>query len=208
MNLAPVAPSAIAEILRPLRDYQPGILDARDDVDGPDDPFAIRLRPAAVMVPVMACDAEPAVILTRRSDQLRHHAGQISFPGGKIEADDATPWDTALRETTEEIGLTSQQFTPVAALDRYRTLTGYEINPWLALVAPPFLFRPQPDEVAEILMLPFSMILDPGLFDWQEREVKNFRRGYHILQYQHHMIWGATASILYNLSCILSGRTS
>lgn len=194
----------IVSIFSPLASYQPGIVDARDDVTGPDDPFALNLRSAAVMVPVLDTDDGPALILTQRSAHLRQHAGQISFPGGKVEPHDKTPWDAALRETTEEIGLAPEQFTPVVALDRYRTLTGFEINPWLAMVTPPFLFRPQPEEVAEIFTLPLSVILGPDAFKWQERTVNNFRRGYYMLEYQNRLIWGATAGILANLAHILA----
>ena len=193
----------MTDIVDQLAGYHPGLLDARDDVMGLDDPFAKPLRSAAVMVPLIDNDDGPSFILTRRSETLRHHPGQISFPGGTMDADDTTPWHTALRETTEEIGLTADQITPVTALDRYRTLTGYEITPWLALVAPPLDFRPQPDEVAEIFTLPLSVMLHPDAFEWQERQVNGFRRGYYMLQYQQHLIWGATAGILVNLCRIL-----
>ena len=195
---------SLAEILRPLARYQPGILDARDDVIGTGDPFEKSLQPAAVMVPLVALPDGPAVILTRRSASLRHHPGQISFPGGRPEPHDGTPWDTALRETVEEIGLNPKQFTPVSPLDRYRTLTGYEITPWLAMVEPPLQFHAAPSEVAEIFTLPLAVILNPSAFDWQERQVNGFRRGYYVMQYLHHVIWGATADILVNFSRILN----
>ena len=160
------------------------------------------VTPAAVLVPVTdRADAAggPGVILTRRTDTLRHHAGQIAFPGGRLDrGEDATA--AALREAEEEIALPRAAVTVVAALDPYRTGTGYRIVPVIGVVAPDLPLVPSETEVASVFEVPLAFLLDPANHHeasaiWRGRE----RRFYEI-QWGEWRIWGATAALIVNLS--------
>lgn len=164
-------------------------------------------RPAAVLVGVVTHPAAPTVLLTRRYEGLRHHAGQVSFPGGRIEATDASPAAAALREAHEEVGLQSAQFTALGYLDPLRTNTGFRVVPLLGLIAPDFVAVPDPGEVAETFEVPLDLLMDP-----QRLEQKYFQMGgrqRHVLQYRYDQqrIWGVTASILFNLRERLANAT-
>ncbi len=164
-------------------------------------------RHAAVLVGVVAHREAPTVLLTRRHDGLRHHAGQVSFPGGRIEPGDASPAAAALREAQEEVGLQAAQFTPLGYLDPLLTLTGFRVVPLLGLITPGFMAMPDPVEVAETFEVPLDLLLDP-----QRLEQKQFQFGgrlRHVLQYRYEQqrIWGVTASILFNLRERLANAT-
>src|SRR5574343_2042606 len=120
------------------------------------------LTPAAVLFPIVLRDDGHTVLLTQRTAHLRDHAGQISFPGGRVEAHDATPMDTALRETEEEIGLSRERVEIVGLLPEYRTGTGFRVTPVVALVTHPFDLQTDPFEVAEIFEVPLAFLLDPA----------------------------------------------
>lgn len=154
---------------------------------------------AAVLVGVVAHARVPTVLLTRRHEGLRHHAGQVSFPGGRIETYDASPAAAALREAHEEVGLQSVQFTPLGYLDPLLTITGFRVVPLLGLIAPDFVAMPDPDEVAETFEVPLDLLLDPHRLEQKEFEFGGRLR--HVLQYRYDQqrIWGVTASILFNL---------
>jgi 8-oxo-dGTP pyrophosphatase MutT (NUDIX family) len=154
---------------------------------------------AAVLVGVVAHAASPTVLLTRRHDGLRNHAGQVSFPGGRIEPGDRSPAAAALREAQEEVGLEGAQATPLGYLDPLLTITGFRVLPLLALVEPGFVPRPDPGEVAEVFEVPLDLLLDPGRLERIELQFGGRPR--HVLQYryEHQRIWGVTASILFNL---------
>jgi len=156
-------------------------------------------RPAAVLVGIVAHPDAPTVLLTRRHDGLRHHAGQVSFPGGRIEAFDPSPAAAALREAHEEVGLEASQATALGYLDPMLTITGFRVLPLLALLAPGFVPRPDPGEVAEVFEVPLDLLLDPGRLERIELEFGG--RARHVLQYRYESqrIWGVTASILFNL---------
>ena len=156
-------------------------------------------RPAAVLVGVVAHARGPTVLLTRRHENLRHHAGQVSFPGGRIEAFDASPAAAALREAHEEVGLQAAQFTPLGYLDPLLTNTGFRVVPLLGLIAPGFVALPDPGEVAEIFEVPLDLLLDPDRLE--EKQFQSGGRSRHVLQYRYDQqrIWGVTASILFNL---------
>ena len=154
---------------------------------------------AAVLVGVVAHARVPTVLLTRRHEGLRHHAGQVSFPGGRIETYDASPAAAALREAHEEVGLQSVQFTPLGYLDPLLTITGFRVVPLLGLIAPDFVAIPDPGEVAETFEVPLDLLLDPQRLEQKEFEFGGRLR--HVLQYRYDQqrIWGVTASILFNL---------
>ena len=156
-------------------------------------------KPAAVLVGVVAHADVPSVLLTRRHDGLRHHAGQVSFPGGRIEAFDQSPAAAALREAREEVGLEAAQATVLGYLDPMLTITGFRVLPLLALIEPDFAPRPDPGEVAEVFEVPLDLLLDPARLE--KIELQFGGRPRHVLQYRYEQqrIWGVTASILFNL---------
>lgn len=164
-------------------------------------------RPAAVLVGIVAHAHAPTVLLTRRHEGLRHHAGQVSFPGGRIELDDASPAAAALREAHEEVGLQPAQFTPLGYLDPLLTITGFRVVPLLGLIAPAFVAVPDPDEVAEAFEVSLDLLLDPRQLE--EKQLQFGGRLHHVLQYRYKQqrIWGVTASILFNLRERLANAT-
>ncbi|MBA1147202.1 CoA pyrophosphatase [Ectothiorhodospiraceae bacterium WFHF3C12] len=166
------------------------------------------LRPAAVLVPLVERAGAFNVILTRRSEKLRDHAGQISFPGGRIEPDDPSPHMAALREADEEIGVYPEQVEVVGELPHYRTGTGFLVHPVVGFVDASAGFRPCPVEVAEVFEVPLSFILDPR----NHRPHEFHHDGQvHLLQampYGEYFIWGATAAILIELYQVLTGDGS
>ena len=154
------------------------------------------LRPAAVLVPLLGGPGQYRVLLTRRSSQLRDHAGQISFPGGRIEPDDAGPEAAALREAYEEVGLEPALVDVVGTLPPLQTGTGFMIHPFVGLIADRFEVRRDPAEVEEVFEVPLEFFLDPSnhkphLF---EHEGRSYRL--HAMPYDDYYIWGATAAIL------------
>lgn len=162
-------------------------------------------RPAAVLVPILTHASGPTVLLTRRTDHLHDHAGQISFPGGRIEPDDPSPEAAALREAEEEVGLDPAAVDLVGRLDLYRTVTGYAVTPIVGLVSPLARFTPDPFEVADIFEVPLSFILDRRNHQKHFRETPVGRRYFYVLPYQDRYIWGATAGMLVNFSRVLTG---
>jgi 8-oxo-dGTP pyrophosphatase MutT (NUDIX family) len=166
---------------------------------GPDGP----LTPAAVLVPLVLRPEGPTILLTQRTDHLHDHAGQISFPGGRIEETDATPERAALREAEEEVGLDPARVELIGRLDIYVVRTGFEVTPAVGFVHPPFNFRPDPFEVAEVFEVPLSFILDRENHERHSREYRGVERFFHVLQYEKRYIWGATAAMLVNLVDIL-----
>lgn len=164
-------------------------------------------KPAAVLVGVTADAGTPSVLLTRRHEGLRHHAGQVSFPGGRIETSDRSPADAALREAREEVGLMAGQVTALGYLDPLLTITGFRVLPLLGLIAPGFVPRPDPGEVAEAFEVPLDLLLDPTMVERIELQFGGRPR--HVLQYRYEQqrIWGVTASILFNLRERLASAT-
>ena len=156
------------------------------------------LRPAAVLVALVERDEGPRVLLTRRTEALRHHAGQISFPGGRIEADDADPVDAALREASEEVGLPRELSSPLGYLDPFVTITGFHVYPVVAKVAGTFVAQLQETEVAEAFEVPLPFLLDPGNVHELEVDWQGKRRKLLEFHYGAYRIWGATAAMLVN----------
>lgn len=154
---------------------------------------------AAVLVGLIPRAEGASVLLTRRNEALRHHGGQVSFPGGRVEPGDASPLHAALREAAEEVGLEPSQAQALGYLDPLLTITGFRVQPALVLVAPDFVPHPDPSEVAEVFEVPLDLLMDP---DQLERITLHFGgRARHVFQYRYQpqRIWGVTASILFNL---------
>jgi 8-oxo-dGTP pyrophosphatase MutT (NUDIX family) len=141
----------------------------------------------------------PSVLLTQRHGGLSNHAGQIAFPGGRIDAGE-TPMQAALREAFEETGLESKYVQPLGYLDGYLTVTGYFVVPVVARILPGFVLTPQVDEVDEIFEVPLAFLLDAGNRETQSREWKGLTRSYYVYPYEKRHIWGATAGMIKNLS--------
>jgi 8-oxo-dGTP pyrophosphatase MutT (NUDIX family) len=155
-------------------------------------------RPAAVLVPIVVRD-ELTVLLTQRSHDMPSHPGQISFPGGKLEASDATALAGALREAQEEIGLPPAHVEPLGFLDSYRTGTGFQISPLVGLVRPGFELVLDPREVLEVFEVPLAFLMDPANHQRASRAWRGRQRFFYAMPYQGRYIWGATAGILKNL---------
>ncbi|MDQ3040566.1 MAG: CoA pyrophosphatase, partial [Pseudomonadota bacterium] len=134
-----------------------------------------------------------------RHPDLRHHGGQVSFPGGRIEASDVSPAAAALREAQEEVGLQLEQVTPLGYLDPLLTITGFRVVPLLSLITPAFVAIPDPSEVAQAFEVPLELLLDPQRLE--QKQIHFGGRLRHVLQYRYEQqrIWGVTASILFNL---------
>ena len=158
---------------------------------------------AAVLVGLVPRDNGFRVLLTRRTDSLRHHAGQVSFPGGRIEADDRDVIAAALREAHEEIGLEQGLATPLGFLDPLITITGFRVLPVVARIDPDFVATPDPGEVAEVFEVDLDFLMHPDNLEQVAIEYRG--RARHVLQFRqppqapHQRIWGVTASILFNL---------
>jgi len=155
-------------------------------------------RPAAVLVPIVA-RAPLTVLLTQRTDSLPSHAGQIAFPGGKIEADDRDPIAAALREAREEIGLDPSFVEPLGYLDAYRTGTGYRIFPVVALVRPGFELKLDPREVADAFEVPLHFLMEVRNHQTHDRTLRGVKRRFYAMPFEERYIWGATAGMMRNM---------
>jgi 8-oxo-dGTP pyrophosphatase MutT (NUDIX family) len=162
------------------------------------------IRPAAVLVPVVRREGGLTVLFTRRTAHLHDHAGQISFPGGRVEPGDRSAAETALRESGEEIGLEPASVEILGELHQYVTVTGYRVSPVVGLVTPPLDLRPDDFEVAEVFEVPLSFLLDPS--NHQRNRVVNEGRErlYFAVPYGQYYIWGATAGMLMNFYSFLT----
>lgn len=193
-------PEALIERLRsvvhPLDHAPPATAVNADDFT---DLLPQPLRPAAVLVPVIIGARSPRLLLTRRTEALRHHAGQVSFPGGAIDRDDGTAINAALRETWEETGIEPSFVQPIGYLDRLDTISAYSITPVVALVHDGFIARPEPGEVAEIFEVPLDYVLAPDRMQSTAIEWKGRSRRIHEFHFEGRRIWGVTAAILLNL---------
>jgi 8-oxo-dGTP pyrophosphatase MutT (NUDIX family) len=156
------------------------------------------IRPAAVLVGVVA-RAEPTVLLTQRAAHLPEHAGQISFPGGKIDSNDSDPLAAALRESEEEIGLDRRFVEPVGYLDLYMTTMGYRIVPLVARVAPDFALELNEGEVDEAFEVPLAFLMDLANHQQRTRDWQGMTRTVYAIPFETRNIWGVTAGILRNL---------
>ena len=164
------------------------------------------LVPAAVLVPVIISDT-PSILLTKRTSHLSAHAGQVSFPGGRIDPEDSGPEAAALREAWEEIGLEATSVQVLGRMADHITGTGYRITPVLGLLPPGLNFRLSADEVEAVFELPISVVLDPNAPKLQRQHVRGVWREYWVWPHPKHYIWGATAAILVRLAELLREKS-
>lgn len=159
--------------------------------------------PASVLVPIVLREPAPTLLLTRRSEHLRDHPGQISFPGGRVEARDASPAHTALREAAEEIGLDAAHVEVLGFLPDYLTVTGFRITPVVALLTPPFTLAADAFEVAEIFEVPLAFVLDRRNHQRHAYALRGRSGHYNAIPWGDYNIWGATAGMICELSARL-----
>jgi 8-oxo-dGTP pyrophosphatase MutT (NUDIX family) len=179
----------LAPLLRPLGEEEAGT------------PAGVKR--AAVLVPFLARSA-PAILLTKRAETLPHHAGQVSFPGGRIDPGDPSAAAAALREAEEEIGLSPNAVELIGALpDHHTASSNFLITPVVGLVDPAAPLRPAPDEVAALLELPLAYLLDPAVPRRECAVFRGERREFWVIPHPEHYIWGATAAILVGLARLL-----
>lgn len=196
----PLNPAALAHRLTlPAPPYEP------HDLHVVPIPEGIRVRQAAVMVPLVPREDGIRVLLTQRTAHLSDHACQVSFPGGRVEPDDENREHTALRETEEEIGLAGRHINVLGRLQDYEIPSGFRITPVVGWVEPPFEVTPDPFEVAAIFEAPLECFLDPDRYQRRDFNFEGRHRHYMAIPYEGRYIWGATAAMLYNLCRMIRG---
>lgn len=163
-----------------------------------------RLRDAAVLVPIIWHDHAPSILLTLRAAGLSKHAGQVAFPGGRLELGE-TAEAAALREAAEEVGLDPRLPVVAGHLPEHLTGTGFRVTPVVAFLDPPLTLTPDPGEVAEIFEMPLATLLDPAAPQRRSTEWRGRMRDYWVWPHDTHLIWGATAKMLLTLARILRG---
>lgn len=167
----------------------------------------LELRESAVLATMLIREGVPHLLFTKRPMTLRHHAGQISFPGGGRDDADETPLHTALREANEELGIPAESVDVLGMLDELPTITAFRVRPFVGVIPHDLELKPNADEVAEVLVVPVPALLDPSRVRHETREVP-FLPGPQVIDYYDfggHVIWGATARILRNLFEVCEG---
>lgn len=170
----------------------------------PDYPLTYEGRAASVLIPLVEHHDELRVILTQRALHLKHHPGQISFPGGGVEDSDLSMFDTALRETHEEIGIPPSYIEPIGSLSRYRTISGYSIEPVVGFVQPNYPLIIDTNEVDSVFEVPLEFLMDRTNYLAHYISRKGEQHAVYFIPWQNRLIWGATAALLRNLSYHLS----
>lgn len=160
-------------------------------------------KPAAVLVPLVARPDGLHMLLTQRQPHLARHAGQVAFPGGRIDAEDAGVVAAALRETAEETGIAPQFVEPLGFLDGYLTSSNYLVTPVVALLRQGFELAPQEAEVADIFEVPFAFLMNPAHHERHAREWRGLQRHYYAMPWRERYIWGATAGMIRNMYSLL-----
>lgn len=163
-------------------------------------PAGRKLRPAAVLVPLVARPGGVEVILTKRASHLAHHPGQIAFPGGKIDPQDRDAGAAALREAQEEIGLLPANVELLGELAPHETVTGYHVQPVVGRIIDPFVAQPEPGEVEEVFSVPLAHLSHPEFYRIERRRWLGETRSYYVIPYGPYYIWGATARMLMALA--------
>lgn len=171
-------------------------------------PAPEKYRPASVLVPIVDRGSEVTVLLTQRTEDMPSHAGQVAFPGGRQQANDADAVATALRETEEEVGLDRKFVEVIGSYDHYLTGTGFEITPVVGIVTPGFTVRADPREVADVFEVPLGHFLDEVNHRIDSRQYQGRERRFYAMPYGQRYIWGATAGMLKNLHFILTHAAS
>lgn len=155
-----------------------------------------KLRDAAVLIPIYVTPTDTRMILTKRSSKLKHHAGQIAFPGGKVDPEDADHFAAALREADEEIGLPRDAVDILGTLPSHETVTGFRVTPVVGLITHEFVARPEAGEVDEVFSVPLSHVISPQNFIIEGRMWQGTKRRYYTVPFGPYYIWGATARML------------
>ena len=161
-------------------------------------PMERPLTDAAVLLPVVQRESGPTILFTQRTAHLNDHAGQISFPGGRVELTDTSPIDTALRETEEETGLDRRHVEVIGTLPEYCTGTGFRVVPVVGIVHPPFELKADAFEVAETFEVPLAFLMNGMHHQRRTAEFQTGRRTFYVMPYERYFIWGATAGMLRN----------
>ena len=174
-----------------------------DDLEKQQEASRNPLKPAAVLLLVVNHPGDPTVVFTQRTAHLADHAGQISFPGGRVEEGDEAPEQTALREAEEEIGIVRAKVDLLGRLPEYHTSTGYRVTPIVGWAEPPLSYRPDPHEVADVFEVPLAFLLDAGNHRYESAFYKGRMRKYWAMPYGERFIWGATAGMLVTFHRIL-----
>jgi 8-oxo-dGTP pyrophosphatase MutT (NUDIX family) len=188
----------ITSKLDPIETYDPAKRTVYSDLDlNPESlKFDRPFSPAAVLVPLVEHEEGVTVLLTRRADTLRNHTGQVAFPGGRCDPGEL-PWETALREAQEEIGLDAGHVTIAGLSSAYQTGSGFDITPVVAFVRPGFALKPSPAEVADVFETPFAFLMDLNNYERRFMEqAAGMRRYFYAMSYEDRLIWGATAGML------------
>jgi 8-oxo-dGTP pyrophosphatase MutT (NUDIX family) len=166
------------------------------DLNGVPAPTGQALRPAAVLAPLVLHDGPARLVLTERAAHLNQHAGQISFPGGRVETDRETSAEAALREVEEEIGIRPDQVELIGRFDAYETVTGFRVTPYVGVVRPDYRITADPNEVADVFEAPFEFLMDSANHRRESRVWQGSQRYFYAMPWQGRYIWGATAGML------------
>ena len=189
-----------------LRAFPPGVMTGSAEslpawiAIGPEPDRPVKMVDAAVLVPLIDRSDGMTVLLTQRAADMKSHAGQISFPGGRFEAADTSPEDTALRETEEEIGLPRSKIHILGRLNTRETGSGFRVVPVVGLIQPPFKLHLHPDEVAGVFEVPLDFVMEPGNHRLERRIQNGVEREFYVMPYNEHHVWGLTARLLNNLA--------
>ncbi len=202
----------LAEIKARLNDYNSDpdgkqgdhVLNPHNRRRNPDQP----LRPAAVLVPLVNRKDGPTVLFTQRTDHLDHHPGQVSFPGGHVDAGDASAEETALRETEEEVGIHRRHIKLIGRIDTYLTSTGFSVTPVVGMMEPPFEINPDPVEVAEVFEVPLAFLFDAANHSRVIYHARDEQWDTYDMPYNGHRIWGVTAGMFRNFYEIIAGDSA
>ena len=156
-------------------------------------------RPAAVLIPIIPRPVGATILLTQRASHLKDHAGQVAFPGGKMDVQETDPVQTAIREAEEEIGITTDFIEPIGYLEPYLSSTGFRIVPVIAIIDPAHHLSIDSNEVESTFEVPLSFLMDPAHHETHSREWRGTLRHYYAMPYNGYYIWGVTAGIIRNL---------
>lgn len=187
--------------LTPLDQARAACRPPRSDYDlaGLARPEGLALKQAAVLAPLIRRDEGWTLLLTQRTAEMPTHAGQIAFPGGRVQPEDATIVETALRETQEEVGIERRFITPLGTIDAYETVTGFHVTPIIAIIKQGFALQPDPREVADVFEAPLSFLMNPKNHERHERDWQGHKRAYYVMPWRDRFIWGATAGMIKTL---------